>query len=261
MYNEQLEALIDAALADGVLTEKEKQVLFKKAQAMGVDLDEFEMVLDSRLVKLQKEEVQKAQVAAPKSNKFGDVRKCPACGAMVSSLSAVCTECGYEFQNIEATLSAQKLADELKHATGNDKKCEIIQNFPVPISKSDLFAFITAIQGSTIPEDWHDTDSKKLANAYQNKLGDCIKKAKYLFPNDPMMVQVLSDRAEEVKKHNRKENVVIAIACFICLIGVFIIIGGLAAGNEGLAFGLGINVILWTLLGVFALRGIRKLKN
>ena len=30
MYNEQLEKLIDYALADGELTEKEKQVLFKK---------------------------------------------------------------------------------------------------------------------------------------------------------------------------------------------------------------------------------------
>lgn len=28
MYNEQIEALISAALADGVLTEKEKQILF-----------------------------------------------------------------------------------------------------------------------------------------------------------------------------------------------------------------------------------------
>ena len=29
MYNEQLENLINAALADGVLTEKEKQILLK----------------------------------------------------------------------------------------------------------------------------------------------------------------------------------------------------------------------------------------
>lgn len=50
MYNEQIEVLISAALADGVLTEKEKQILFKKAESMGIDLDEFEMVLDARLV-------------------------------------------------------------------------------------------------------------------------------------------------------------------------------------------------------------------
>ena len=47
MYNEQIEQLISVALADGTLTEKEKQILFKKAQSMRIDLDEFEMVLDA----------------------------------------------------------------------------------------------------------------------------------------------------------------------------------------------------------------------
>ena len=55
MYNEQIEALISAALADGMLTEKEKQILFKKAQAQGIDLDEFEMVLDARVFKMNTE--------------------------------------------------------------------------------------------------------------------------------------------------------------------------------------------------------------
>ena len=57
LYDEKIEALISAALADGVLTEKEKQILFKKAQAQGIDLDEFEMVLDARLVEIEKAEV------------------------------------------------------------------------------------------------------------------------------------------------------------------------------------------------------------
>ena len=55
MYNEKLEALITAALADGVLTDKEKNILFKKAEAMGIDLDEFELVLNGRLAKRKKE--------------------------------------------------------------------------------------------------------------------------------------------------------------------------------------------------------------
>lgn len=59
MYNEKLEQLIEAALMDGVLTEKEKQVLFKNAQAMGVDLDEFEMVLNARLYEMSKGDVKK----------------------------------------------------------------------------------------------------------------------------------------------------------------------------------------------------------
>lgn len=48
-YDKQLDKLIEMALIDGELTEKEKKVLFKKAESFGIDLDEFEMVLDAKL--------------------------------------------------------------------------------------------------------------------------------------------------------------------------------------------------------------------
>ena len=67
MYNEQIEALISAALADGKLTEKEKQVLMKRAEAQGIELDEFEMVLSARLFEL--EEAEKANAASSKKKK------------------------------------------------------------------------------------------------------------------------------------------------------------------------------------------------
>lgn len=73
MYNEKLEALISAALADGVLTEKEKQILFKKAEAMGIDRDEFELVLDGRLAKRKKEMEAQAPQAAKPAKKEGAI--------------------------------------------------------------------------------------------------------------------------------------------------------------------------------------------
>ena len=98
MYNEELEKLIEMALMDGELTEKEKQILFKKAEKFGVDLDEFEMVLDAKLYEKTKSVSQeKQETSAPKSDKFGDVKKCPSCGAIVQSLQAVCSDCGHEF--------------------------------------------------------------------------------------------------------------------------------------------------------------------
>lgn len=54
MYSERLEQLIAAALADGILTEKEKQILFKRAKEEGIDLDEFEMVLSARVLEAEK---------------------------------------------------------------------------------------------------------------------------------------------------------------------------------------------------------------
>ena len=110
MYNDQIENLINLAITDGELTEKEKQILFKKAEAAGIDLDEFEMVLDARLY--DKQQTLKAvapSVAAPKSDKFGDVKKCPACGAIVQSFQTHCADCANEFNNVEANVSIGKL--------------------------------------------------------------------------------------------------------------------------------------------------------
>ena len=114
MYNEQIENLINLALADGDLTEKEKQILFKKAEAAGIDLDEFEMVLDAKLFEKQKTvKATVPSVAAPKSDKFGDVKKCPACGAIAQSFQTKCSDCSHEFSNIGANVSIGKLFEML----------------------------------------------------------------------------------------------------------------------------------------------------
>ena len=104
MYDERIEQLISAALADGVLTEKEKQVLFKKAHAEGIDLDEFEIILDARLLEAQEAEKKKREKAAPKSDKYADVKKCPACGSIIPPNTKVCPGCGMVFSNEQSDI-------------------------------------------------------------------------------------------------------------------------------------------------------------
>ena len=124
MYNEQIESLINAALTDGELTEKEKQILFKKAESLGIDLDEFEMILQSKLYDkqqaLNKENVE--HLVAPKSEKLGDVKKCPNCGAITQSFSTRCIECGNEFRNINSSQSVIKFFDKLNEIELNRKE-------------------------------------------------------------------------------------------------------------------------------------------
>ena len=214
MYNEKIEALIKAALADGELTEKEKQVLFRRAQEQGIDLDEFEMVLDARLVELKKSE----QTAAPKSNKFGDVKKCPICGAIVSAGLAACKECGYAFVSVESASSIKLLYEELKkednknYEKGFDifsildsssgeyeiktkkaqAKATIIRNFPVPNAKSDLLELLSGIHMQANPKGRKDNMSSGTINAsedlglaYWHLYTKCISMAKISFSKDP----------------------------------------------------------------------------
>lgn len=201
MYNEKIEQLIKAALADGVLTEKEKQVLFKRAQEHGIDLDEFEMVLDARLVELQKAEQEKREKSAPKSDKYGDVRKCPACGAIVGAFKGSCPECGYEFSNVDANLSSKKLYDALAKETSLQKKKEIIETFPLPNTKADLLEFLTALKPRIFDQ------SSEFAAAYYKKYAECIEKAKVSFFDDKQL-QPFIDNFEIFEKELKRKKVV-----------------------------------------------------
>ena len=176
MISENLNSLIEFALADGELSEKEKQILFKKAELEGIDLDEFEMILEAKLFQTKQTKTSQKPVeninVAPKSDKFGDVKKCPSCGAIVESFSTKCTDCGYSFTNITANNSVQKLFEminELESKRGdeetnplkvfgsvlsksfgvsigdrvNNQKKELISNFPIPNTKEDIIEFLT----------------------------------------------------------------------------------------------------------------------
>jgi len=70
-----IEKLIQAALADGVVTDKERAILIKKVKEAGGDTDEFEMLLDARIYEAQqksgkaKSEPKPAAKAEPKPAK------------------------------------------------------------------------------------------------------------------------------------------------------------------------------------------------
>jgi len=48
-FSPRIEALIKSAFRDGIITNKEKEVIVRRAVAEGEDRDEFEMLLDSRI--------------------------------------------------------------------------------------------------------------------------------------------------------------------------------------------------------------------
>lgn len=232
LYNPQIEKLIDMALADGELTEKEKQVLFKRAQAEGIDLDEFEMVLDAKLHQINVgNNVQPSPNSAPQSNKYGDVKKCPACGAMIEAFTARCPECGHEFSNIAANSSITKLfemlnqvemeakedtntilgsygrlfGDAIAQATGGTKdvkrKKAIIQNFPIPTTKDDIIEFLSqAVPLARKPSMWSgDEAAREMYPVWKAKCEQIIIKAKFALREDKKTLEMIKEYADELK--------------------------------------------------------------
>lgn len=221
IYNQYLENLIEMALADGELTEKEKQVLFKKAEAQGIDLDEFEMVLDAKLYERKKatNSVNSIPVgSAPKSDKFGDVKKCPNCGAIVESFKTRCQDCGYEFRNIGTvssfTLLSSKLEELDRKKNGkislfgvsndqviDDKKASIIQSFPVPTTKEDILEFLSMAVplGKPATKSVFRTNlgayEYGIAKAWKSKCEQVIIKARFSMKDDRSTLDEINNYA------------------------------------------------------------------
>ena len=53
IFSERLEAMIEATLRDGVLTDKERELLKKRVEKEGEDWDEVEMIIEARLAEKQ----------------------------------------------------------------------------------------------------------------------------------------------------------------------------------------------------------------
>lgn len=155
---DELKKLIDAAMADGIITSKEREVIIRKAATLGIDAAEVEVYLDA--------EIQKTEQAADmaKRDKIGPV--CPQCGKQVPPLTLKC-ECGYEFTNAKRSYSMQILSERLNAISLTDdelkeiekaapaekagkrsdflasKQINMITTFPVPNTKEDIIDFLS----------------------------------------------------------------------------------------------------------------------
>ena len=248
MYSKDLEEIIEAALADGVLTDKERAVLHKRAIMEGVDPDELDVVIDGRLAK-KKKEADWLRPDPPQNlhnEKMGNVVKCPNCGCTEISGRAVCPECGYAFTNVKANRSVERLAEQLaaierdrrgdsisnliggvSSLLGGGKageKVSIIKNFPVPNTREDLLEFLSMLKPKSSKYGKLTTATsvtdKAESQAYYVKLAECIDKAKRSFGKDPEFQPYFDFYEKEEKKWSPLKKVLIGYLIVIVIFGI-----------------------------------------
>ena len=95
--NPEIERLIKLAIADGEVSEKERSVILRKAESLGLDKDEVEMILDGELASMKDNQRKISQSNPNELKKEGKegITKCPSCGGAIQGLSQVCESCGY----------------------------------------------------------------------------------------------------------------------------------------------------------------------
>ena len=256
MYNEKLEALITAALADGILTDKEKDILFKKAEAMGIDRDEFDLVLDGRLAKRKKEMEAQAPQAAKPTKKEGaipqeldDLIKEYLTDGIISPkkrqvLLNKAQELGLNVDEVDLYIDAQEQKEKQSVDAAVSKrrgktcpycgesipeltdKCPYCGKNITPEASEELEEMLFDLQESFESYMSRSTEGRKA------KLENNIRKAKMYYGNNPKVQRLVEETEESIKeaiangkKVNR--NVIIGFACvllfcFMSMIPAFI---------------------------------------
>ena len=229
--NPEIENLINMALADDEVTEKERAIILRKAEALGFDRDEVEMILDGKIA-LQKKELSHSQSSKENtSNKAGDIKKCPSCGAPVPSFTTKCTDCEFEFRNTEASDSAQSIFELLQKAATQavdeyernppkwfeqtltkefaiakriaENQASLVSTFPIPNSKEDLLEFLSLASAEAkakLPFVMYKSISAPhiLKNAWISKCSQVISKARFSMKDDKKTLEEILQYAKEL---------------------------------------------------------------
>lgn len=219
----KLNRLIEAAVADGEISDGERQVLIRNAQAEGVPVDEVFMILDAKLYERRRAlETQGRPAAHRASENRALKKKCPHCGAPVKVLSTNCPECGYDYlapvedtsaSAIEKLNAALEEVDNEKSTSlmgaymslmgqkSNDpekinKKKRIIENFPVPSDKKGIFDFFVAVAPLAKSS---FLNRSGLEGAYKKKASQILSKARVMLKGDPEIINEIEKIAKEYK--------------------------------------------------------------
>lgn len=136
--------------------------------------------------------------------KEGTLHKCPHCGDVVSSFTAICPSCGYEFREANVSSTVRSFTNMLSNTSDSEQKISIIRNYPIPNTKEDIFEFML-LASSNIS----GISDKALLDAWQVKIEQAYKKAHLIIKDQKdldQIDQIHEQSLEQMKKEKRLQS-------------------------------------------------------
>jgi len=99
MFSDELNQLIETLVNDGVLTEKEREVIHKRAILEGLDPDEVDLHLNAKVHDIQMRAISIAS----------KLRTCSNCGTILQPGETTCSQCGQDASTASPLISPSAL--------------------------------------------------------------------------------------------------------------------------------------------------------
>lgn len=209
-FSKELEELIEAVIADGEITLKERIALKKRAAKEGIDAEEIEVMVENRL-----DDIRKRQARAT---------NCPVCQEEIPYGVSICPKCGWQRNtsvDIAASNFIQDYSKGLAIAEQQERGSKFTLNYPLPNSKTDLIEFAMFLKAKSFHKGYglyseHDANYKKYK--------ECIDKLKMLYPNDPQANQIV-DNYKRLMKYDSDKSFNENLSKFDFFFGSIIVFG------------------------------------
>lgn len=245
--HQDLEKLINLARESGDLSQKQKEIILRKAEKLGEDVDEVEMLLES----IRPKQVIKEPAKVPEKR-----MRCPNCGAIISETSFKCPECGYvlEHEN-KASEDARSIVDKLQerlmeaskplnkteallYPTAHvNRQVSVINSFMMPTTKEGLtkmleFAYSNYISIGTRTQ---DADVSPLKKAWYGKTMQAYNTLARIGGDDPDIKSLLESYSSLIATEKKKFGSSAKTWIIIFILGAFVVGGcllGVRRDNE-----------------------------
>ena len=136
----------------------------------------------------------------------GTIRKCPNCGAQITTDTAKCPACGFIIEKEKVSSSMEEFAKKFVSFQNESKKKDFVESYPVPNNKEDLRGFLNYAANQRDKD--YPTPANKVfwTDAWNNKCRLIVNQAVDVFGSDAEFMQYLRAYKADVEKSSSENK-------------------------------------------------------
>ncbi len=156
--------------------------------------------MDKETIMTENESTERKQVFV------GNIRKCPNCGAQITTDTAKCPSCGFVIEKEKVSSAMDEFAKKFVSLKTEAEKRELVESYPVPNNKEDLRGFLNYAANQRDKD--YPTPANKVfwVDAWNNKCRLIVNQAIDVFGSDAEFMQYLRTYKAEVEKSSSENK-------------------------------------------------------
>lgn len=136
----------------------------------------------------------------------GTIRKCPNCGAQITTDTAKCPACGFIIEKEKVSSSMEEFAKKFVSFQDESKKKDFVESYPVPNNKEDIRGFLNYAANQRDKDYATLKDKAFWTTVWNNKCRLIVNQAVDVFGSDAEFMQYLRTYKAEVEKSSSENK-------------------------------------------------------